>query len=78
MFLGTLWISIKKVKAPYVFDGEHGIALHAMQGNGASSGGEGEVSRFFSTCAGSWGIFSSYGGIVIQNSCLFSKVRTPV
>ena len=33
-----------QVKAPYVFDGEHRIALHAMQGNRASSHGEGEVS----------------------------------
>ena len=28
-------------KAPPVFDGEHEIALHAMQGNRASSRGEG-------------------------------------
>ena len=33
-------------------DGEHGIALHAMQGNRASSRGEGEVSWFFSSCSG--------------------------
>ena len=31
-------------------DGEHGIALHAMQGNQASSHGEGEVSWFFWSC----------------------------
>ena len=45
-----------------MFDGEHGIALHAMQGKRASSHGEGEVSWFFSSCCGTWGIFSSYGG----------------
>ena len=39
-----------QVKAPYVFDGEHGIALHEMQGNRASSCGEREVSCFFSSC----------------------------
>ena len=44
VFLGTLWSSIKQVKAPYMFDGEHRNALHAMQGNRASSRGEGEVS----------------------------------
>ena len=33
VFLGTLWCSIKKIEAPYVFDWENGIALHAMQGN---------------------------------------------
>ena len=36
------------MKVPYVFDGEHGIALHAMHGNRASSHGEGEVSLYFS------------------------------
>ena len=34
-----------------MFDGEHGIALHAMQGNQASSPREGEVSWFFSSCS---------------------------
>ena len=34
-----------------MFDWEHGIALHPMQGNRASSHGEGEVSWVFS----SWG-----------------------
>ena len=33
-----------------MFDWEHGIALHPMQGNWASSLGEGEVSWFFSSC----------------------------
>ena len=36
VFLGTLWCSIKKIEAPYVFDWANGIALHAMQGNRAS------------------------------------------
>ena len=36
VFLETLWCSIKKIEAPYVFDWENGIALHAMQGNRAS------------------------------------------
>ena len=36
VFLGTLWCSIKKIEAPYVFDWENGITLHAMQGNRAS------------------------------------------
>ena len=48
----TLWSSVKQIKAPYVFNWEHGIALHAMQGNRASSLGEGEVSWFFSSCGG--------------------------
>ena len=49
VFLGTLWSSIKEVKAPFMFDVEHGIALHAMQVNWAASRGEGEVSWFFSS-----------------------------
>ena len=28
--LGALWCSIKHIEAPYVFDWEHGIALHPM------------------------------------------------
>ena len=43
---------MKEVKDPFVFDGEHGIALHIIQGNRASSHGRAEVSWFFSSCAG--------------------------
>ena len=51
VFLGTLWCSIKKIEAPYVFDWENGIALHAMQGNRASFPSEGDVS-YDSSCCG--------------------------
>ena len=44
-----------------MFDWEHGIAVHAVQGNRASSWDEGEVSLFFSNYGGNLGIFSSYG-----------------
>ena len=37
MFLGTLWCSIKKIEAAYVFNWKYDIALHEMQGNQASS-----------------------------------------
>ena len=50
MVLGTLWNSIKQIEAPYVFDWEHGIALHGKQGKRASSSGEGELSWVFSSC----------------------------
>ena len=43
VFLGTLCCSIKKIEAPYMFDWEYGIALHAVQGNQASSFSEREV-----------------------------------
>ena len=64
MFLGTLLSSIKKIKVPYVFDGEHGIAQHAMQGNRASGQGEGEVSWFSQVGAVTCRILLSYGGEV--------------
>ena len=50
VFLGTLWCSIKKIEAPYVFDLEYGIALHAMQGNRASFPNEGDDSYDLSSC----------------------------
>ena len=50
VFLGTLWCSIKIIEAPYMFDWEYGIALHAMQGNRASFPSEGDVSYDFSSC----------------------------
>ena len=62
VFLGTLWCSIKKIEAPYVFDRELGIALHVMQGNRASCPGEGEVHTISRVAAGTWGIFASYSG----------------
>ena len=48
--LGDSLESIKPIKAPYVFGGEQGIVLHAMQRYRASSHGEGEVSYIFSGC----------------------------
>ena len=42
-FWGTLCTSVKQIKAPYLFDWEEGIALHAVQGNQASSFSEQEV-----------------------------------
>ena len=44
VLLGTLWSSIMQIEAPYVFDWENAIALDTMQGNRASSYGEGKVS----------------------------------
>ena len=64
VFLGTLFSSIKQIKVPSMFDGEHGIAQHAMQGNRASGQGEGEVSWFSQVAAVTCRIFFSYGGEV--------------
>ena len=45
-FWETLCISVKQIKAPYLFDWEQGIALHAVQGYRASSFSEQEVMFF--------------------------------
>ena len=50
VFLGTLWCSIKNIEAPYMFDWEYGIALHAMQGIRASFNCEGDVSYDITSC----------------------------
>ena len=51
VFLVILWCSVKHIEAPYVFDWEHGIALHPMQGIRALSPAEGDVSWDFSSCS---------------------------
>ena len=45
-----------------MFDWENAIALHAMEGNRASSRGAGKSHGFSRVAAGTWGIFSSYDG----------------
>ena len=59
VFLGTLWCSIKKIEAPYVFDWEYGFALHAIQGNRASFPVRGMSHTISRVAAGTWGIFAS-------------------
>ena len=49
VFLGTLWFSIKKIEAPYMFDWEYWIALHAIQGKRSSFPREGDASYDFSS-----------------------------
>ena len=45
-----------------MFDWENAIALHAMQGNRASSRGEWEVSWVFSSCGRHLGYILQYDG----------------
>ena len=77
VFLGTLWCSIKKIEAPYVFVWENGIARHAMQGNRASFPARGISHTISRVAAGTWGILAIYSRDGHQNSTLFSEVRTP-
>ena len=58
---------MKQIEIPYLFDWENAIALVTMQGILVSSHGEGKVSWFSRVAAGTWGIFSSYGGDVHSN-----------
>ena len=53
---------MKQIMAPYVFDWENAIALDTMHGNRASSRREGKSHGFSRVAAGTWSIFSSYGG----------------
>ena len=50
VFLGTLWCAIKPMEAPYMFDWEHGIAMHPVQGIWALTPAEGDDSWDFSSC----------------------------
>ena len=50
VLLAILFSSFTEIEVPYVFDWEHGTPEHAMQGNRASSCGDGEVSCVFSRC----------------------------
>ena len=78
VFLGTLWCSIKKIEATYVFNWEYDIALHEMQGNQASSPSEVCVMGFLELRQKP-GVYSRVtAGMAIRNSTLFSEVRTPV
>ena len=55
LVLGTLWCSFKHIEVPYLFDWDHGTALHPMQGIWASSPAEGDVSWDFSSCGKNMG-----------------------
>ena len=55
VFLGTLSCSIKKIEAPYMFDWEYRIVLHAMHGNRVSFPSDGDVSYDFWCCSMSLG-----------------------
>ena len=48
------------------------------RGNGPHLVARGNSHGFSRVVAGTWGIFSSYGGEDIRNSSLFSEVRIPV
>ena len=75
VFLGTLWCSIKKIEAPYMFDWEYGIALHAMQGNRASFPSEGGVSYDFLSCGRNLGYIRKLRRGWPFESALFQRIQ---
>ena len=62
VFLDTLWCSIKKIEAPYMFDCEYGMALLAMQGIEPHFPVRGMSHTISQVAAGTWDIFASYSG----------------
>ena len=62
-----------------MFDWEHGIALHPVQGIRALTPAEGDDSRDFSSCSRNLGyILILTAGMNVRNSAWFSEVRIPV
>ena len=62
VFLGIVFSSIKEIEVPYVFDWEHGTPQHKMRGIGPHLAARGKSHEFSRVAAGTWCIFSSYGG----------------
>ena len=62
VILEILWSSNKEIDIPFMFDWEHGIPLHAAQGNGPTLAAKGKSHEFSRVAAGTWSIFSSYSG----------------
>ena len=62
VLVGTLYSSIKQIEAPYLFDWQNAIALHAMQGIGRHLVARGKSHGFSRVAAVTWGIFSNYDG----------------
>ena len=62
-----------------MFDKQYGIAMHSLQGNWGSVHGEGESLMGFLELRQESGVYTQVmAGISIENSSLFSEVRTPV
>ena len=65
-----------------MFNGEHGIALHAMQGIGPHLAVRGKSHGFSLVAVGTWGIFSTYDGysaskLVVEKYTSNSSGSTP-
>ena len=59
--MGTLWRSIKQIKAPYVFDGNMELLCMQCRGIRPHYTARVKFDVFSRVAAGNWGIFSSSG-----------------
>ena len=62
VFLGTLWSSIKQVKAPYLFEGNMELLCMQCRGIGPHHAARAKSHGFSHVVVGNWCIFSSYTG----------------
>ena len=78
VFLGTLWCSTWKIEAPFMFDWEYGIALHACNAGESSliSQHGGSLIRFLELQQEPVVYTRVTAGMAIRNSILFTEVRT--
>ena len=77
-FLGTLFTSVKQIKAPYLFDGNKELLCTQCRGIGPHLSASGK-SDVFSRVAAEAGVCSRVmAGEVIKNFCLLNDLRTPI
>ena len=62
VFFGILFSSINEIEVPYGFDWEKGTPQLEKQGTGPHLAVRGKSHEFSRVAAGTWCIFSSYGG----------------
>ena len=77
-FWGNLCTSVKQIKAPYLFDWEQGIALHATQGIGPHLSASGKSDGFLELQLEAGVCSRVTAGVDIKRFCLFSDVRPPI
>ena len=78
VFLGILFSSIREIQVPYIFDWEQGTPQHKMKGNQPHLVARGKSHVFSRVAAGTWCIFSSYGGDGYLKLEFVHEDRTPV
>ena len=77
VFLGTLWSSVKHIKAPYVFDWEHGLLCTQCRESGLISQQGGSLMVFFELRREPGVHYRVTAGMAIENSSFISDIWTP-